>query len=73
MVKWKYNTNKVIIDHNADPRGWFRVMMHTVDVRNHRANRVKNHDLPPLTVEKGEMGYITLLIVFYFNEYILYQ
>ena len=45
-------TNNVI-DHNIDPRGWFRVMVHTANLRNHKVNHIEVDNIPALTMEKG--------------------
>ena len=48
-------------------------MCHTADLHNHRANSSNEDNIPPLTKAKGEIGDITLLTEFQFNEDILYQ
>ena len=53
-----------MINQNKDPRRWFQVMMKTAEVINHQANQGNDNNLPPLTVEKGEIGDITLLTEF---------
>ena len=64
---------KVMIDYDVYPKGWFRVMKHTGDVHNHQANKRNGDNIPTLTTAKGEIGDITLLITFHFNEDVLYQ
>ena len=64
MVKWKSDMTKFMINQNNDPRRWFQVMMKTAEVINHQANQGNGNNLPPLTVEKGEIGDITLLTEF---------
>lgn len=70
---WKRDSTKIMIESKVDPRGWFRVMCHTADLHNHRANSSNEDNIPPLTKAKGEIGDITLLTEFQFNEDILYQ
>ena len=48
-------------------------MQHTAELHNYRANRANEDNLPPLILEKGEVGNITILTEFHFNEDILYQ
>ena len=73
QYNWKSEMTRIMIDYNVDPRGWFCVMQHTAGLHNHRANRANEDNLQPLTSKKGEVGYITLLTEFNFNEDILYQ
>lgn len=35
---WKQGSTKVLIEAKYDPRGLFRVICHTADLHNHRAN-----------------------------------
>jgi len=70
---WKQDSPKIMIESKVDPRGWFRVMCHTADLHNHRANCSNEDNIPPLTKAKEEIGDITLLTEFCFNEDILYQ
>ena len=70
---WKSKLKKRIIDYNVDPTGWFHVMQHTADLHNNCANRENEDNIPPITLEKGGVGDITLLTEFHFNEDILYQ
>ena len=58
---WKQDSTKIMIESKVDPRGWFRVMCHTADLHNHRANSSNEDNIPPLTKAKGEIGDITLL------------
>ena len=62
-----------MIESKVDPKGWFRVMCRTVELRNHRANCSNEDNIPPLTKAKEEIGDILLLTEFRFNEDILYQ
>ena len=48
-------------------------MQHTADLHSHCANQENEDNLPPPTLEKVEVGDITLLTEFHFNEDILYQ
>ena len=71
MEKWESNMTTVTINNNVDPIGWFRVMIHTSDARKHQVNQGDNYNNTPLTVAKGNNGYITILSEFYFNGDIL--
>ena len=73
MAHRKADMTKIMIDRNVDPRGWFKVMEHTADIHNHRANKKNDGHLPSMTAAKGEIGDITLLTEFLFNEEVLYQ
>ena len=73
MVSWKANTTQLMIDYYVNPKFWFKVMQHTDDVKNHRANKRNKDNLPRLTAQKGGIGDITLLTTFHFNEDVLYQ
>ena len=35
MEYWKSDMTKVMIDYDADTKGWFKVMQHTADVHNY--------------------------------------
>jgi len=69
----KEENTKIMVESKVDHRGWFRVMCHTTDLHNHRANCRNEDNIPPLTKAKGEIGDIMLLTEFRFNEDILYQ
>ena len=73
MAVWKNDSTKLMIQTNADKRGWFRAYAHTADLHNHKANAANENMVPPITRAKGEIGDITLLTEFYFNEPVLYQ
>ena len=60
-------TNNVI-DHNIDPRGWFRVILHTSNLRIHKVNHKEEDNLPTLNMEKGWIGDISLLTESHFYE-----
>ena len=63
----------MILMSNCDPRSWFRAWMHVADLHNHKS-RVNNPiSIPPITDAFGEVGDITLLTTFHFNEEIYYQ
>ena len=64
---------KVMIDYGVDPKGWFKVMQHTADVNNHLAKQFNEDNTPKMTSEKVEIGDITILTTFHFNEDVLYQ
>ena len=38
QILWKEDSTKIMIKAKVNPRGWFRVMCHTADLHNHRAN-----------------------------------
>ena len=69
---WEQDSTKIMIESKVGPRGWYRVMCHTADLHNHRANCSNEDNIPPLTKAKGAIGDITLLTEFHFNEDILY-
>ena len=73
MASWKADMTKIMIDYDVDPKGWFKVMQHSAEVQNHRANKSNEYNLPPLTAAKGGIGDITLLTTFCFNYDVLYQ
>ena len=52
---WKRDSTKIMIESEVDPRGWFRVMCHTADLHNHRANSSNEDNIPPLTKAKSEI------------------
>ena len=35
---WKQESTKIMIESKVDPRDWYRVVCHTADFHNHRAN-----------------------------------
>ena len=43
---WKQDSTKIMIESKVDPRGWFRVMCHTADLHNHRANSSNEDNIP---------------------------
>jgi len=45
-----------MIEAKVDPRGWLRVMYHTADLRNYRANCSNEDNFPPLTKAKGGLA-----------------
>ena len=63
----------VMIDYDVNPKVWFKVILHTDDFQNHGANKGNEDILPLLIAAKGEIGYITLLTTFHFNQDVLYQ
>ena len=67
QANWKAKITKIIIDYNVNYCGWSRVMQHTADLHNNRANQANEDNLPPLTLAKGDVVGITLLNEFHFN------
>ena len=57
-----------MIDRNVDTKVWFKVMEQVEDLHNHKAYPRNRYYLPPISEAKGEIGYISLLTGFYFNE-----
>ena len=49
MENWKNDCNKIMIDQNVDPQGWFKVMDHVADLHIHKAHPGNKYYLPPIT------------------------
>ena len=73
MASWKADTTKLMIDYYVNPKCWFKVMQNNAVFHKHQPNKRNEDNPPPLKTEKGEIGDITLLITFHFNEDVLYQ
>ena len=64
---------KIMIDQNVDIQGCFKVMDHVADLHNYKAHLGNKNYLPPITGATIDIGYISLINDFHFNEEVLYK